>query len=108
MQGRAGTQFFLVALCYLEAVQNVVLICIFFIIKINGKVPEERSVFLRDQASSLYSISSYFASKVIAELPLNLLTPLLALCCAQWPWNLNDAHPYNFWVNRIFINFLPH
>jgi len=29
MQGRVGAQFFLVALCFLEAIQNVILVCIF-------------------------------------------------------------------------------
>ena len=90
MQGRIGTQFYMLTFCLLESIQNVILV-----------FPEERAVFLREQASSLYDVSAYFMGKVIAEFPLNIAVPLIALLIAFWLWNMNDVHGYNFWVNLL-------
>lgn len=95
LQGRSGVQFFMLTFCLLESIQNVILV-----------FPEERAVFLREQASSLYDISAYFTAKVFAELPLNLLVPVIALVMAFWLWNMNDANPYNFWFNLINMELM--
>jgi hypothetical protein len=39
-------------------------------------VPEERAVFMREQASSLYSVSAYFLSKLLADMPFHFALPL--------------------------------
>eukprot|EP00826_Nyctotherus_ovalis_P046225 TRINITY_DN51_c0_g1_i3.p1 TRINITY_DN51_c0_g1~~TRINITY_DN51_c0_g1_i3.p1 ORF type:complete len:700 (-),score=192.14 TRINITY_DN51_c0_g1_i3:124-2223(-) len=95
IQGRSGVQFFMLTFCLLEAIQNVILV-----------FPEERAVFLREQASSLYEISAYFLGKVIAELPLNLLVPLITLLMTFWLWNMNDVHSYNFWINLLNMELM--
>lgn len=95
MQGRVGTQFFVLTFSFLQSMQNIVLI-----------FPEERAVFLREQASSLYSISAYFVGKVIAELPLNLFTPLLGLLICFWSWDMNSVHHYNFWLNLLTMELM--
>lgn len=95
MQGRIGTQFYMLAFCLLEAMQNVILV-----------FPEERAVFLREQASSLYDISAYFLGKVTAELPFNLLIPVISILICFWAWNMNDVHSYNFWINLLDMEFL--
>ncbi len=95
MQNRVGTVFYLITFCLLESIQNVVLV-----------FPEERAVFLREQASSLYDISAYFMGKVIAELPLNLIVPIIAIVLTYWSWNLNDVYSYNFWVNLAVLELM--
>jgi ABC-type multidrug transport system ATPase subunit len=95
MQGRIGTQFFIVTFAFLQSMQNIVLI-----------FPEERAVFLREQASSLYSISAYFVGKVLAELPLNLFTPLLGFLICFWSWDMNSVHRYNFWLNLLAMELM--
>jgi ATP-binding cassette subfamily G (WHITE) protein 1 len=95
VQSRIGTQFYVITFCLMESIQNVVLV-----------FPEERAVFLREQASSLYDISAYFLGKIIAELPFNLFTPLLSLLIIFWSWHLNNVHTYNFWVNLINMELM--
>ena len=95
VQGRSGVQFFMMTFCLLESIQNVILV-----------FPEERAVFLREQASSLYDISAYFTGKIIAELPLNLLVPVIALLMTFWLWNMNNEHEYNFWINLLNMELM--
>ncbi len=95
LQSKIGTQFYTISFCLMESIQNVVLV-----------FPEERAVFLREQASSLYDISSYFLGKIIAELPFNLFVPLLALLIIFWSWHLNNVHSYNFWVNLFDMELI--
>lgn len=42
-----------------------------------GIFQEERPVFLREQANSMYSVFAYFNSKTLTELPVTTLTPML-------------------------------
>ncbi len=63
-------------------------------------------MLLRDQASSLYGLFPYFMSKIVAELPLNILTPVYALLLGQWLFGLNDVHEYNFWINRMIPSLI--
>jgi len=95
LQGRVGSQFFVVTFAFLQSMQNIVLV-----------FPEERAVFLREQASSLYSISAYFVGKILAELPLNLFTPLLGLLICFWSWDMNSVHRHNFWMNLLGMELM--
>lgn len=37
----------------------------------------ERPVFLREQANKMYSVTAYYLAKVLADLPLQLITPIV-------------------------------
>ena len=37
----------------------------------------ERPVFLREQANKMYSVTAYYLAKVFADLPLQLVTPIV-------------------------------
>ena len=37
----------------------------------------ERPVFLREQANKMYSVTAYYLAKVLADLPLQLVTPIV-------------------------------
>ena len=65
IQDRRGLLFFL-EICMIQgAVLDVIL-----------AFPLERALFLKEQAQSLYGVLPYFCSKIVSELPMNLLTPL--------------------------------
>ncbi len=77
------------------ALQNVILTCI-----INSNiiyiVPEERAVFMREQASSLYSVSAYFLGKIMSEFPFNFLFPVLTAVIVYFPVGLNTEEDDKF------------
>jgi ABC-type multidrug transport system permease subunit len=37
----------------------------------------ERPVFLREQANKMYSVTAYYLAKVLADLPVQLITPIV-------------------------------
>ena len=70
--------------------------------------PDERPVFLREINNNMYSHSSYFLSKVTAEMPLNIFLPMVFSVIVYWSVNLNVAHWYNWWYfygTLVFTNF---
>ena len=44
----------------------------------------ERSVVLREQTASMYSIPAYFGSKMLVEFPLRLVIPFVSASCTYW------------------------
>jgi hypothetical protein len=44
----------------------------------------ERPVFIREYSNGLYSILPYYLVKIVADLPVNLITPLLQLPWVFW------------------------
>lgn len=70
-----------------NAIQNIILI-----------FPDERPVFLREVNNNMYSVSSYFFGKVIAELPVSILTPVIFGCIVYFAIGLNTVHAYIFFI----------
>jgi len=61
---------------------------------INGPTatfPPERAVYWRENGAGLYSAGAYFISKLIAEIPVNLISPVIFGTVAWWMMGLNDA-----------------
>ncbi|XP_022936361.1 ABC transporter G family member 25-like [Cucurbita moschata] len=46
--------------------------------------PQERAIFLKERASGLYTLSSYFMARVIGDLPMELILPTIFLTIAYW------------------------
>lgn len=65
--------------------------------------PDERPVFLREINNHMYSHSSYFVSKVTAEMPLNIFLPMVFSVIVYWSVNLNVAHWYNWWFFYVTL-----
>jgi hypothetical protein len=68
-----------------NAIQNIILI-----------FPDERPVFLREVNNNMYSVSAYFFGKVIAELPVSILTPVVFGCISYFAIGLSTVHSYTF------------
>lgn len=45
----------------------------------------ERPIFLREQANQLYSVTPYYISKLLIDLPLMLFTPALIMAITYYP-----------------------
>ena len=60
--------------------------------------PEERAVFMREQASSLYDVTPYFLSKILAELPFCIIDPLVMSVITYWAVGFNTADASKFFV----------
>jgi len=68
-----------------NAIQNIILI-----------FPDERPVFLREVNNNMYSVSAYFFGKVIAELPVSILTPALFGVIVYFAIGLSMVHTWTF------------
>eukprot|EP01016_Furgasonia_blochmanni_P019458 TRINITY_DN2181_c0_g1_i1.p1 TRINITY_DN2181_c0_g1~~TRINITY_DN2181_c0_g1_i1.p1 ORF type:complete len:538 (-),score=104.36 TRINITY_DN2181_c0_g1_i1:84-1697(-) len=52
--------------------------------------PKEREVFLREENSKLYRVTSYFCGKFLVELPVMMIAPFLFCLIIYWIIGLND------------------
>ena len=53
--------------------------------------PLERSVFLKEENSRLYSVCSYFLSRNIIEIPYLVLTPVIFILIFYWMVDLSST-----------------
>ncbi|KAJ7973927.1 ABC transporter G family member 25 [Quillaja saponaria] len=46
--------------------------------------PQERAIFMKERASGMYTLSSYFMSRIVGDLPMDLILPTIFLIVAYW------------------------
>ncbi|XP_073275195.1 ABC transporter G family member 25-like [Primulina huaijiensis] len=46
--------------------------------------PQERAIFMKERASGMYTLLSYFMARITGDLPMELILPTLFLCIAYW------------------------
>ncbi|KAL2893586.1 ABC transporter G family member 25, partial [Bienertia sinuspersici] len=46
--------------------------------------PQDRSIFAKERASGMYSLSSYFVARIIGDLPMELILPTIFLTLVYW------------------------
>jgi ATP-binding cassette, subfamily G (WHITE), eye pigment precursor transporter len=64
--------------------------------------PEERPVFLREAHNKLYTVSAYFFGKLIAEIPLAILVPILNSSIVYFYLGLNpDTFFMHCWIEIL-------
>jgi len=51
----------------------------------------ERATFLREHRKQMYSVSAYLISKILIEMPVNMLLPLLMLLTMDWSVGFNPT-----------------
>lgn len=64
--------------------------------------PSERVIVNKERASGSYRLSSYFAAKMLSELPLNVFSPTLYLLIVYWASGLNPT-PGAFFGTWFFM-----
>ncbi|KAJ6422111.1 hypothetical protein OIU84_027118 [Salix udensis] len=46
--------------------------------------PQERAIFVKERASGMYTLSSYFMSRLVGDLPMELILPTIFLSATYW------------------------
>ncbi|XP_019175933.1 PREDICTED: ABC transporter G family member 25-like [Ipomoea nil] len=46
--------------------------------------PQERAIFVKERASGMYTLSSYFVARVVGDLPMELILPTLFVTILYW------------------------
>lgn len=46
--------------------------------------PQERAIFVKERASGMYTLSSYFVARVVGDLPMELILPTLFITILYW------------------------
>lgn len=75
-----------------NAIQNIILL-----------FPVEREVFLRERSNGMYNVTPYFLSKIAAEMPFNIIYPVLFGTVVYFPLLLNLVF---WWKYFSFIGLL--
>ena len=60
----------------------------------------ERPVFLREHANMMYSLSPYYLTKMLVEIPILLVLPLIQCLCVYW------IIGYQSGIQRFFMQYL--
>lgn len=80
IQNRAGSLFFMVVLISFSSVTGIL------------TFHEERSVFVRERASGMYSTFSYFVAKVLADfIPMRVIPPVFLITVVYYMIGFNPA-----------------
>ncbi|CAD8196341.1 unnamed protein product [Paramecium octaurelia] len=97
LMGISGSLFFCVFNLVISAVLAIIL-----------TFPVEREIFLREESSKLYSISSYFIAKQILEIPLCIVLPILQELISYWMCgyhNTTEAVIMHMFVSILIYNW---
>ncbi|KAA8546312.1 hypothetical protein F0562_002949 [Nyssa sinensis] len=46
--------------------------------------PQERAIFMKERASGMYTLSSYFMARIVGDLPMELILPTIFLTITYW------------------------
>ncbi|XP_059460664.1 ABC transporter G family member 25 [Corylus avellana] len=46
--------------------------------------PQERAIFMKERASGMYTLSSYFMARIVGDLPMELILPTIFLAVTYW------------------------
>ncbi|THF96950.1 ABC transporter G family member 25 [Camellia sinensis] len=46
--------------------------------------PQERAIFMKERASGMYTLSSYFMARIVGDLPMELILPTIFITIAYW------------------------
>ena len=64
--------------------------------------PQERKMLEKERSSGMYRLSSYFMSRVVGDLPMELILPTIFLIITYWMAGLNPK-PVNFFLTLLIL-----
>ena len=102
IQDRKGMIFLIITNAVFGQVSHTILTCIKNFYK---KVSDERSVFLRERSTRLYSVLSYYMAKTFTELPIAFIIASLFMVIIYYICGLNDIYSTKF-INSSNDNLL--
>jgi ATP-binding cassette, subfamily G (WHITE), eye pigment precursor transporter len=88
VNNRNGALFMMIAINAFNAYESVAL-----------TFPDEKPVFLREVNNNMYKVSSFYASRLLAEMPAAFLIPSLLAVITYWCIDLSTEHWYTFFVH---------
>ncbi|CAH9083767.1 unnamed protein product [Cuscuta epithymum] len=64
--------------------------------------PQERAIFMKERASGMYTLPSYFIARILGDLPMELILPTLFLTILYW---MADLKPdiLSFWLTLLVL-----
>jgi len=66
--------------------------------------PDERKLVLKERVSGAYTTSSYFMARVVSEIPLNIIIPVVYVSIIYWIVGLNpDPYRYLIFIAIIVL-----
>jgi len=66
-------------------------------------VPDERPCFLREVNNNMYTVSSYFLSKVASEVPISIAVVIFYVSLIYYPIGLNEDSDRFFTFRTHFL-----
>ncbi|CAA7025262.1 unnamed protein product [Microthlaspi erraticum] len=64
--------------------------------------PQERAMLEKERSSGMYRLSPYFMSRVVGDLPMELILPTFFLIITYWMAGLNP-NPFNFFLTLLVL-----
>ncbi|KAJ0263197.1 ABC transporter G family member 9 [Hirschfeldia incana] len=64
--------------------------------------PQEKKMLEKERSSGMYRLSSYFMSRVVGDLPMELILPTIFLIITYWMAGLNPR-PINFFLTLLVL-----
>lgn len=64
--------------------------------------PQERAIFMKERASGMYTLSSYFMARIIGDMPMELILPTVFLTVAYWMAGLKPD-PVSFLLTLVVL-----
>lgn len=86
---------------FLHSINTVLLTCIHCVLYL---VPSERNSFLREQSNRLYGVVPYYLSRMLVDLPIQILIPIIFSLMTYWAIELwNEAGAFFQFTAAILI-----
>ncbi|PKA46977.1 ABC transporter G family member 25 [Apostasia shenzhenica] len=69
--------------------------------------PQERLIFLKERASGMYSLSSYFMARTVGELPMELVLPAVFVAVLYWMVGLRPETRAFTATMAVILGYVP-
>ncbi|KAK7279727.1 hypothetical protein RJT34_24784 [Clitoria ternatea] len=68
--------------------------------------PQERALFMKERASGMYTLSSYFMARIVGDLPMELILPTVFLVITYWMGGLKPDLWAFLWTLLVVLGYV--
>ncbi|CAI9764081.1 unnamed protein product [Fraxinus pennsylvanica] len=68
--------------------------------------PQERAIFIKERASGMYTLSSYFMARITGDLPMEFVLPTLFLTIVYWMTGLKPELPHFLLTLMVVLSYV--